>query len=84
MIRIAALSLASFIVFIGFGMTFFMTVPMAKSIGVVVIVVGCVAIVVVERWTKSHLAEDNKWNRLMKAEGEDLLGGDHPYPDRDK
>ncbi len=84
MIRVVLLSLASFIVFVGFAMTFFMTAPIAKWVGALVIAIGCVAIVLVERWTKSHLAEDTKWNRLMKAEGEDLMGGDHPYPDRDK
>lgn len=73
MIRIVLLSLAGFVVFAGCGMLFFVAGRIGIVAGLVTIFAGAVAIWVVEARTNRHLEADSGWNRVMKAEGEDLV-----------
>lgn len=76
MMRILLLSAAAAIIFAGFGAIIVNPGTLGVLVGICLIVVGCVATWIIEKKTASALREDSTWNRIMKTEGDNLVGRD--------
>lgn len=75
--RLLALSAAGSVVFIGFGLPFLLPPGRQGLIaGVLVVIIGSALLALAESRTKHALDDDTTWNRLMKADGEDLIERD--------
>lgn len=78
MLRIVLLSLAGAIILVGFGLPFIILGRTGLALGFVVIAIGSVFFWAIETRTNNFLDEDSGWNRLMKADGENILERDKP------
>ena len=76
MIRLVAMSCAGAVVFVGFSIPFLLPGGTGIIVGTLVVVAGLIALWLAESKTKNLLHTNTKWNRTMKADGENFIERD--------
>ena len=76
MLRLILLSAACAVVFAGFAAPFFIPGTVGLLTGLAILLVGSLAVWIIESRTRKLLRVDNAFNRLMKADGDSLIHRD--------